>query len=120
MPVVLANNTGAVVSSGGTGTPSSGSTESWTVGSVTGFPSTLLAGQYFHVADVNVAAQSEKVKVTAISGTTWTVTRGDEGTATVAHAANFSVAQVLTSFDLGAFTQTFNVMAYGAKGDGST
>lgn len=49
----------------------------------------------FHVIDV--AANSEIIAVTNVSGTTWTVTRGAENTTPVTHAAGFSVFQVTTA-----------------------
>lgn len=123
MSLIFANNTSATVTSGGTTAPAIGTSESWTVSSLAGFPVTLAAGNSFHVADS--AKLGEKIQVTAISGTgpyTWTVTRGSESTTTIAHSANFVVQQVVTSGD---FTQlagpgTYNVKAFGAKGDGTT
>lgn len=104
MAVIFENNTLGVVTSGGNDAPSSGSTETWTV-ATSGyvFPTTVATGNWFHVADPQL--QSEKIKVTAVTGTgpyTWTTVRGDEGTSTVAHGANFSVQQVVTAAD---FTQ---------------
>lgn len=96
--VQFANNTTGTVTSGGTTAPASGTTENWTV-TASGFPSSLSSGQYFHVADTDSVNQSEKILVTSISGSTWTVTRGDEGTTPVAHSANFTVQQVVTSGD---------------------
>lgn len=112
------NNASATVTSGGT-TAITGS-ESWTVTSVSGFPTSLLSGDWFHVADPVLAG--EKIKVTAISGSgpyTWTVTRADEGS-TVAHSANFVIQQVVTADDFYSLGQVVNVQAYGAKGDSAT
>jgi hypothetical protein len=118
MGLIFANNSSASVTSGGTTT----SDTSWTVGSVAGFPTTLAAGQYFHIADS--ALPSEKIKVTGITGGgptyTWTVVRGDEGSTAASHSSPFNVQQVVSSGDFGTFTQTFNVKSYGAKGDDST
>lgn len=105
MPTVFANNTSGVVISGGTTAPSSGASESWTVTS-SSFPATLAAGQAFHVADP--AQPSEKIQVTAISGSgpyTWTVIRGDEGTTPVVHSSSFTVSQAVTSGEFANFTQ---------------
>jgi hypothetical protein len=80
-----------------------------------------VTGDYFHVIDP--ALTSEKIKVTAISGSgpsyTWTVVRGDEGTA-IAHTSGFTIQQAVTANDFASFTSAFSVMSYGAKGDGST
>ncbi len=59
-----------------------------TVSAVTGFP----AGPRFRVR-----VGDELMLVTAVAGTTWTVTRGAEGTTAAAHAAGDSVTQVLTA-----------------------
>lgn len=100
MPQTYANNTMATVTSGGTTTTDT----SWTVNYTSGFPTTWTGP--FHVVDT--AVPTEKIKVTAISGTgpyTWTVTRGDEGSTAVAHAAGFTVEQVVTAGDFGSFLQ---------------
>ncbi len=95
------NNTSATVSSGGTDAPSSGTVENWTITSSSGFPTSLTSGaSEFHIADV--VATSEKILVTAISSGTWTVTRGAESTTPVAHAANFTIEQVVTAGDFSA------------------
>jgi hypothetical protein len=57
-----------------------------------------------HVADI--AANSEIILVSNISGTTWTVTRGAEGTTPVAHSAGFTIYQVTSA---GALQQLFAV-----------
>lgn len=104
MAIVFQNNTAGSVTSGGTGTPSSGSSESWTVTTTT-FPTALTSGtSSFHVVDP--AQPTEKIKVTAITGSgpyTWTVTRGDESTTTVAHTAGFSVQQAVTAGEFSQF-----------------
>lgn len=84
--------------SGGTTAPASGTTETWTVASSSSFPaasSSATPPTQFHVADIT--ANSEIVAVTNVSGTTWTVTRGAEGTTPVAHTAGFTVFQVTTA-----------------------
>ena len=113
------------VSSGGTTAPAPGTSQSWTVTttSVTAFPGALAAGTpptIFHVADP--ALPSETIAVTNVSGTTWTVTRGVDGTTPVAHTAGFTVYQVVSAGALGMFPQVYSVrsVTYGAKGDGST
>jgi hypothetical protein len=52
----------------------------------------------FHISDPALA--SEIVTVTNMSGLTWTVTRGAEGTTPVAHASGFTVKQVVTAAGL--------------------
>ena len=47
--------------------------------------------------DVAAGAGSEIIAVTNVSGTTWTVTRGAEGTTPVAHTTGFTIRQVVTS-----------------------
>lgn len=122
MPVVFGNNTSGSVTSGGRTAPSSGSTESWTVTSVVGFPTSLSTGQGFHVADS--VFPTEKILVTAISGSgpyTWTVTRGDESTTPVAHAANFVVQQVVTAGEFTTLNNVtwYNVTQFGADSTGT-
>lgn len=113
------NNSLAVVTSGGTDAPAEGTQENWTVSITTGFSSTLTGEANFHVADP--VAPSEKILVTAISGSTWTVIRGDESTTPVTHTAGFSIMQVVSANELaGAFLGYYNVRAFGALGDGST
>ena len=106
MPEVYANNASTVVVSGGGTAPASGTVESWTVASPGAFPS-LSAGQTFHVADpASATTAAEKIKVTATSGSTWTVTRGDESTTPVVHAGGFTVVQVVTAAALAGLLQS--------------
>ena len=120
--VFSANLVTTTVSSGGTTAPSAGTVQTWTVASSTGFPaasSSLELPTQFHVADAASATASEIIAVTNVSGTTWTVTRGAEGTTPVAHAAGFTIYQVLTSGGMAAFTQSpFNLTNYGADPTG--
>jgi hypothetical protein len=98
------NNTTGTVSSGGGDAPASGTVENWTITSPTGFPSSLTSGKgEFHIADV--ALPSEKILVTAISGGSWTVTRGVEGSTPVVHAADFTIEQIVTAADFSGFQQ---------------
>ena len=100
---VFGNLPNTTVTSGGTTAPASGTVETWTVASSSSFPAVSSSGTpptQLHVADI--AANSEVVAVTNISGTTWTVTRGAEGTTPVTHAAGFTVYQVVSA---GAYTQ---------------
>jgi hypothetical protein len=86
------------IGSGGTDAPAPGTVETWTVASSAGFPAVLAAATQptqFHVSDPALA--SELITVTNISGLTWTVTRGAEGTTPVAHTAGFTVKQVVTA-----------------------
>lgn len=123
MPVAFFNNPSATVTSGGTTAPSPGTTENWTVSSVTGFPTSLSGGATFCLVDS--ALTTEKVQVNTITGSgpyTFGVTRGAEGTTPVAHTSGFTVQEVVTGGQFGLFSQTFNVRSslYGAKGDGTT
>lgn len=73
-----------------------GTTQTWTVASSTGFPAVTTAnGQQFHISDP--AVPTELIIVTNISGVTWTVIRGAEGTTPVAHAGGFTIQNVLTA-----------------------
>lgn len=92
---IYANTPSTTVTSGGTGNPP---TETWTVASSAGFPaasnSAALPTQ-FHVSDP--VLPSELMAVTNVSGTSWSVTRGAEGTTAVPHAAGFTVRQVVSA-----------------------
>ncbi len=100
------------------GSLSSGST-SFGVASSSGFPS--------GTTQFRVQIDSELISVTNVSGTTWTVTRGMEGTTPASHSSGAAVTSVLTAGALGAFaetaaantfatTQTVNTGAAGNKG----
>ena len=92
---VFANLANTTVTSGGTTAPAAGTTETWTASSSASVPpvsSTATPATQLHVADIS--ANSEIILVTNISGATWTVTRGAEGTTPVAHTAGFTVYQV--------------------------
>jgi hypothetical protein len=95
---LFANQAQTTVSSGGTTAPSAGTSQTWTVAASTGFPaasSTASPPTFFRVTDP--AASSEKMIVTNVSGTTWTVTRGAEGTTPVTHTSGFTVENVITA-----------------------
>ena len=96
---LFANYVATTVPTGGTTAPSSGSTETWTVTSSSGFPAAVTGTSQFHVADP--AQPGEVIAVTNVSGTTWSVTRGAESTATSAHTAGFTVKQVVSAGFLG-------------------
>lgn len=82
-------------STSGTTAPGSGTTETWTVTSSASFPGATTGGNWFHIADP--ALPGEVVKVTNVSGTTWTVVRGDEGSTPVAHATGATWKQIVTA-----------------------
>src|SRR5258707_3307588 len=116
---VFANNPSTTVSSGGTTAPAAGTAETWTVTSSASFRAGKYGVEQFHVADPAQAA--EMCAVQAVSGTTWTVMRGAEGSVPVAHASGFTVVQVVTAGDLAGLQYRpweFPVSAYGAEGDG--
>lgn len=124
---LFANQAQTTVTSGGTTAPASGTSETWTVASSTGFPlasSSASPKTFFRVTDVNAGASGEKMIVTNVSGTTWTVTRGAEGTTPVVHAGGFTIQNVLTAAALSGFNQVdttdwVNVIAaYGADPTG--
>ena len=87
--------------------PVSGTVETWTVGSSTGFPAaSSTTGSQFHIIDS--AATTEIIAVTNVSGTTWTVTRGAESTTPVTHAGGFTIIQVVTAGSLSTVMTTAN------------
>lgn len=100
---VFANQPLTTVASGGTSAPAPGTTETWTVASSASFPAAATGVSQFRVADV--ASATEIILVTNVSGATWSVTRGAESTTPVAHAAGFTVQQVVSAGVLGAFSQ---------------
>jgi len=116
---VFANNPSTTVNSGGTSAPAGGTVETWTVASSAAFPVVEIGATQFHVADP--ARPSEMITVQNVTGTTWTVSRGAEASAPVAHATGFTVVQVVTAGDLAGMQYPvwqFPVQAYGAQGDG--
>jgi hypothetical protein len=120
---VYANNPSGTVSSGGTTAPGGGTVETWTVTAAVAFPVCTLNAQQFHAADPALPSEIFTVNVCpgATGSQTWTVTRGAESTAPVAHAAGFTVVQVVSAGALAAMQYApwqFPVGAYGAKGDG--
>ena len=101
---LFANTPSTTVSSGGTDAPASGTPQTWTVTSSSGFPAAATDVSQFHVGDP--AATSEMIAVTNVTGDTWSVIRGAESTTPVAHSAGFTVQQVATAGVLGSFAQT--------------
>jgi hypothetical protein len=75
------------------------------------FPFAQTGSTQFHVADP--ALPSELIAVTNVSGTTWTVTRGAESTTPVAHAAGFTVNQVVSAGALGGLASTWQAADQG-------
>ena len=112
MPVELfANLPTTTVSSGGTTAPPSGTTEivdGHVLERVPGRVSGATPPTEFHVADQAAGKTSEIIAVTNVSGTTWTVTRGAEGTVPVAHSTGFTVYQVVTAAGLTGMLQAAN------------
>ena len=99
MPAELftADLASTTVTSGGTTAPAGGTQETWTVASSAGFGNAATGISQFHVADTLPSKGSEIIAVTNVSGVTWTVTRGAEGTTPVAHSAGFTACQVITA-----------------------
>lgn len=103
---LFSNNASTTVSSGGTSAPSSGTTETWTVASSSSFPAASVSAApptLFHVVDP--AATTEKIRVTNVSGTTWTVVRGAQSTTPVTHSSGFTVVNSVTASVLNGFGQ---------------
>lgn len=71
------------------------SSTSMTVGATVGYPST----PFVVAVDYNAAAE-ELVLVTGVSGTTFNITRGYNGTTAVAHATGAVIRHVVTAQDL--------------------
>jgi Pectate lyase superfamily protein len=115
---LFADQPQTTITSGGTDAPASGTAETLTPASGTGFPAvSAVSNSQFHIADP--VAPSELIAVTQ-TGPVWTVTRGAEGTTPVAHEAGWTALQVVTAGVLGAMVQVVNAKAFGAKGDGTT
>lgn len=95
------NDAVTTIFSGGGSAPSSGTPETWVVNSLANFPvisNSAIPPTQLHIVDP--AQPTELIAVTNMSGTgnaTWAVTRGAENTTPVAHAAGFTVKQVLTA-----------------------
>jgi hypothetical protein len=98
------NQPSTTVTSGGTTAPVSGTSETWTVASSASFPTAATGTTVFHVKDTSQVLAYELIAVTNVSGTTWTVTRGAEGTTPVQHSAGFTITQVVSAGWLGAIT----------------
>lgn len=64
-----------------------------------------------------ILVDSEIMHVTGVSGTTWTVERGAEGTAAAAHNNNAAVTGILSKSSL-LNAHRYDVRAFGAVGDG--
>lgn len=94
---VYANQPQTVVLTGGGDVPSPGTSQVWTVASSASFPAASAGVTQFHVADLTIGKTTEMIAVTNVSGNMWTVTRGSESSAPVAHSAGFRVTQVVTA-----------------------
>src|SRR5690242_9731615 len=122
---IYSNGAQTVVSSGGTGAAVGGSAEAWIVVTPGAFPiasSTAARPTTFHVVDP--AFPAEVIAVTDTSGAAWTVIRGAEGSAPVAHSPGFIVKQVLTGGVLASLRDAPAVLnvktEFLAAGDGVT
>jgi hypothetical protein len=114
---LFANQPQTTITSGGTDAPAAGTTQTLTPASGSVFPAVSAASHsQFHIADP--ADPSELIAVTQ-TGSTWTVTRGAEGTAPVRHQAGWTALQVVTAGALRAMVQVLDAKAFGAKGDGN-
>jgi parallel beta-helix repeat protein len=122
---VYSNGAQTVVSSGGISAVGGGSSETWIVASPGAFPtasSTAPRPTTFHVADP--AFPTEVIVVTNTSGSSWTVTRGAEGSTPVAHSPGFIVRPVVTAGVLASLRDAPAVLnvktEFLAAGDGLT
>src|SRR5579859_161223 len=72
-------------------------------------------------ANFRVLVDSEIIQVYGGEGTTtWTILRGLEGTSATSHNDGATVTQMVSGFELNSMRQEFNVIAYGAAGEGVT
>ena len=94
---LFTNLAGTTVTTGGTTAPVAGTVETWTVASSATFPAAAAGVSQFRVQEDDVTRQSEIMLVTNVSGVTWTVTRGVEGTTPVAHPGSFAVVSTITA-----------------------
>ena len=95
-----------VVTVGGSTTPVSGTSETWTVTGLSVFPAVSSAATpptYCRCCDP--ALPAEILWITNISGTTVTITRGAEGTTTLNHGTGFQLELLITAGQLGNFAQ---------------
>lgn len=107
MTELFANQAQTAITSGGTGAPAGGTSESWTPASGTGFPTadpTAFPPTFFRITDV--VASGEKIIVTDSRSSPWTVTRGAEGTTPVTHTTGFTVQNVVTAGALAGVAQS--------------
>lgn len=72
----------------------------FTVASSTGFPTPTAGTSQFRVI-----CGTELMVVTAVTGTTWTVTRGAESTVAAGHVTGSAVTAIITAGSLGGFAQ---------------
>jgi Pectate lyase superfamily protein len=122
---LFANDGQATVTAGGTTAPSAGTVESWTLSGSTlpAASSSANPPTQFYACDALSSAESEKVLITNISGSTATVTRGADGTTPVAHTTPFTIQNVVTRASLGVFQRRvswWNVLDFGADPTGSS
>ena len=99
---LFTNPVSTTVSAGGTDSPAAGTSQSWTVAGSGGFPAAVANGTAFHIIDPD--NPYEIMLVTNVNGSTWTVTRGVEGTV-ITHASGFTVQQFLSAAVLTSFVQ---------------
>lgn len=89
----FADNATTTVTAGGTDAPVAGTVETWTLASAASFPAITTGTTQCTVGDP--AAPTENIRITNITGTTATVTRGVDGTTPVTHAAGFTIVTVI-------------------------
>lgn len=97
------------------GASASDSTTTLTVASSSGFPSV----DFPVVLDADDDAKREVVIVTGVSGTTWTVTRGQDGTSGVAHDSGAMVALVAVPSLWGDLHDRVEAHTHGGGTDGT-
>ncbi len=109
---VFGNDGQATVSTGGTTAPVAGTTETWTTTGATGiWPTadpTATPPAVFHIADVAPGVTTEKILVTDSRTSSWAVTRGADGSTPIAHAAGFTIRQIVSKGWWNGVPQTVN------------
>jgi hypothetical protein len=99
----------------------SGNGGSITAGATTMKVAATLPFPLTSISYYRVLVDNEIMQITGGQNTlTWTVARGLEGTAAASHNDGAAVTHDISAFELNSFRQEFNVIAYGAVGDGVT
>ena len=113
MAIKFSNLASTTLASGVTSTATSLSVTSASL-----FP-TLGSGDYFY-ASIGTGSGSEVVKVTAVSGTTFTVVRGQDDTTAISHSSGVEVALRVTAASLNDLSAQADTESVSRDGDSMT